>query len=120
MISFRYSTRLVLILSNIVIKFPLSKRGYLQGCNEKRIWNKYKGIAPLAELKWGCMGVVCQKRYATIDTIPECEVDAIKKAIHELDFDNCDLHNFENWGIEDGQYVLLDYGNTPYIASLYK
>lgn len=120
MVSFRYSTRLVLVLNNIVIKFPLSKRGYLQGINEQKIWNKYKGIAPLAELKWMWMGVVCQKRYATVDTIPKYKVDNIKQTIPELNFHNCDLHNFENWGSENGKYILLDYGNNPYIASLYK
>ena len=44
MISFKYSTRLVILLKNIVIKIPLSKRGYLQGLNEKKIWDKYKHL----------------------------------------------------------------------------
>jgi len=42
MISFKYSTRLVIILKNVVIKIPISRRGYLQGINEKMIWDKYK------------------------------------------------------------------------------
>ena len=115
----KYSTRLVIILFDIVIKIPLSRRGYLQGINEKRIWDRYKTIGSLAELKWMCMGIVCQKRYSTIDEIPLCEVYAIKKTIPEFDFDNCDFHNPENWGIDNGQYVLLDYGNNSYVASLY-
>ena len=58
MISFKYSTRLVILLKNIVIKIPLSRRGYLQGLNEKKIWDKYNNINSLAELKWMYLGVM--------------------------------------------------------------
>jgi hypothetical protein len=115
----KYSTRLVIILSKVVIKIPVCKKGFLQGYNERKIWNKYKGIINLAELKWMYCGVVCQKRYNTITEIPETTVHSIKGMIPDFNFDNCDFHNPENWGIHNGQYVLLDYGNNPYIASLY-
>jgi len=122
MISFKLSTRLVIILKNIVIKIPLSKRGYLQGLNEKKIWDKYKDIAPLAELKGVCVGVVCQRRYATLpigELLPNKEVTNIKTLIAEFNFNNCDLYNHENWGIFNKKYILLDYGIDKYVASLY-
>jgi hypothetical protein len=115
----KYSTRLVLIFSSIVIKIPINKKGFLQGYNERKIWNKYKRIINLAELKWMYCGVVCQKRYNTITEIPETTVHSIKGMIPEFNFANCDFFNPENWGIENNKYVLLDYGNNPYIASLY-
>lgn len=120
----KYSTRLVIILNNVVIKIPVSRKGYLQGLHEKKIWDKYNNINSwefnsLAELKWMCMGIVCQKRYDTVSSIPSRVVNRIKSLIHEFDFDNCDLHNHENWGIEGNRYILLDYGINNHIASLY-
>lgn len=115
----KYSTRLVIILKNIVIKIPISRRGYLQGLNEKKIWDKYKGIGLLAELKWICMGIVCQKRYDLIKSIPNQLVNNTKRLIPEFDFDNCDLRSPANWGANGNQYILLDYGINEYIASLY-
>jgi hypothetical protein len=119
MISFKYSTRLVIILYNIVIKIPISKRGYLQGLNEKKIWDKYKRYGLLAELKWMFMGVVCQKRYDTIKSIPTLVVKRIKLKVPEFNFDNCDLHNPQNWGIDGENYILLDYGIDQNISKLY-
>ena len=119
MVSIKYSTRLVIIFNNVVVKIPISRRGFLQGLNEKKIWDKYKNITSLAELKWVCMGVVCQKRYNIAKTIPTDWVIDIKTKIPEFNFDNCDLHNPENWGIDQNKYVLLDYGVNEYIASLY-
>ena len=115
----KYSTRLVIILKNTVIKIPVSRKGYLQGVNEKKIWDKYNDIAPLAELKWTCMGIVCQKRYDTVTSIPKPVVKRIKAKIHEFDFNNCDLYNSDNWGMNGKRYILLDYGVNEYIASLY-
>ena len=120
MISFKYSTRLVVILSNVVIKIPLSRRGYLQGLNEKKIWDKYNNLDLLAELKWVFMGVVCQKRYTAVRSIPDRVVLYAKKAIPEFNIPNCDLYNPENWGKKGNQYILLDYGVNKQIANLYK
>ena len=120
MIGLKYSTRLVILLNNIVIKIPISRRGYLQGLNEKIIWNKYKEYAPLAELKWMFLGIVCQKKYKHIKEIPDEQVRYIKNIITEFDFDNCDLYNYENWAIDNDKYILLDYGINEYIVSLYK
>ncbi len=120
MISFKYSTRLVLIFKDIVIKIPLSRRGYLQGLNEKKIWDKYNSIDLLAELKWMRMGVVCQKRYNIVKSIPRRIVLYTKEVIPEFNITNCDLYNSSNWGIEDDKYILLDYGINKQIANLYK
>ena len=119
MISFKYSTRLVIVFDNVVVKIPLSRRGYLQGLNEKKIWDKYYYLDLLAELKWMCMGIVCQKRYNIAKLIPNGAVEYTKELIPEFDFDNCDLYNPENWGANGNQYILLDYGINKYIASLY-
>ena len=115
----KYSTRIVFLLKNIVIKIPISRRGYLQGLNEKKICNKYNHTNSLAELKWMFMGIVCQKRYNTIESIPNRVVEHNKALMPEFNFDNCDLYNSANWGIEGKKYILLDYGVNEYIASLY-
>jgi hypothetical protein len=119
MISLKYSTRIVILFDNIVIKIPISKRGYLQGLNEKKIWDKYKDIGCLAELKWMYFGIICQKRYNPVKRIPNTKVWHIKELIPEFDFDNCDLHNSKNWGMECKNYILLDYGINKQIANLY-
>ena len=120
MISFKYSTRLVIILKNIVIKIPINRKGYLQGLNEKKIWDKYNSVVYLAELKWMFMGIVCQKKYDTeLLVVPNIVVKRIKSIVKEFDFDNCDLHNSKNWGMEGKEYILLDYGINKHIASLY-
>lgn len=120
MCCFKYSTRLVIIFRLFVIKIPINRKGYLQGLNEKKIWDKYKHKAPLAKLNWMLLGIVCQKTYTIIDDIPQIEVDKIKQLIPEFDFNNCDFWNYENWGKKDKEYILLDYGNSSYVASLYK
>lgn len=120
MISFKYSTRLVILFKNFVIKIPLSKRGYLQGINEKYIWDNYNKVTSLAELKWMCLGIVCQKRYEPVDSIPKRVVKRLKERIILFNFDGCDLYNHENWGKDGKKYILLDYGISRYIADLYK
>lgn len=117
----KYSTRIVLIFNKFVVKIPISKRGYLQGINEKKIWDKYKNDVLLAELKWMFMGIVCQKRYDTnLLAIPTLVVRRIKLQIPEFNFDNCDLHNPENWTMKDNKYILIDYGISLSISKLYK
>jgi len=116
----KYSTRAVIILKNIVIKIPISRRGYLQGLNENAIWNKYYELDLLAELKWMFMGIVCQKRYSITKSIPDRVVLYTKKEIPEFNIPNCDLYNPENWGVENNKYILLDYGINKHIANLYK
>tara|TARA_R110000737_G_scaffold222896_1_gene238022 strand:- start:204 stop:569 length:366 start_codon:yes stop_codon:yes gene_type:complete len=116
----KYSTRLVIIFKNIVVKIPISRKGYLQGLNEKKIWDKYSDVTYLAELKWMWMGIVCQKKYDVVSSVPDSVVISNKKLIPEFDFNNCDLYNPDNWGIDNNIYILLDYGVTAYIASLYK
>jgi hypothetical protein len=119
MISFKYSTRIVIVFDHVVVKIPISRRGYLQGLNEKKIWDKYHKLNLLAELKWMFMGIVCQKRYDSVGSIPNRVVSVIKELMPEFDFDNCDLHNPANWGVDSKRYILLDYGINEYIASLY-
>ena len=67
------------------------------------------------------MGIVIQKRYTEVAFIPIEEVDRIKAIIPEFQFENGDLWNYENWGLDENRnYILLDYGNSEYVASLYK
>jgi len=117
---FKYSTRFVILFKKYVIKIQICRKGFLQGYNEQKIWNKYKHKAVLAELKWMYFGIVCQKRYTNIKEVPQSEVYKIKKLIPEFDFENCDFWNHENWGKDGEKYILLDYGNSSYVASLYK
>jgi hypothetical protein len=118
-LTIKYSTRIVIILNDIVIKIPISRRGYLQSLNEKKVWDKYNKLNLLAELKWFRAGIVCQKKYDLVKSIPDRVVYYTKKEIPEFRFYNCDLHNHKNWGREYGKYILLDYGINEYIASLY-
>ncbi len=115
----RVSTRIVFILRDRVIKIPLSRRGYLQGKNEKVLWNKYKHLNMLGELRWERLGIVCMKRYEPINQVHHLDVFRIKNNIDELNIINCDLHNVKNWGQGDTRHVLIDYGINEYISTLY-
>mgnify|MGYP003660207934 FL=1 len=103
----------------MVLKFPLSRRGYLQSKNEKVIWSKYKYLYHLGVFHWEFLGVVCMKRYEPVEAIPTLTVMLAKSIIQELDIDRCDLYNPENWGIENEQHYLIDYGISQYISTLY-
>ena len=116
----KISTRLAIILSEIVLKFPISRRGFLQSKNEKYIWDKYRNRIVLGELYFEFMGIVCMKRYQSINEIPKSNVLSIKSIIKEFDIDRCDLYNSDNWGKENGRYYLIDYGISQYISTLYK
>ena len=116
----KLSTRLVILLPNIVLKLPLSRRGYLQSKNEKAIWNKYKYLYHLGVFHWEFLGVVCMKRYEPVDEIPKSTVILAKSIIKEFDINRCDLYNSDNWGVEKEQYYLIDYGISQYISTLYK
>jgi hypothetical protein len=119
MIGFKYSTRFVILFNGFVIKIPLSKRGYLQGLNEKYIWDKYKNATSLSKLYFVFFGIVIQKKYAPVKKIPKIVVKRIKQKIPEFNFDNCDLYNYENWGKDGKTYILLDYGINENISKLY-
>ena len=120
MLKIKSSTRLVFILKGVVIKIPLSRRGYLQGKNEKTLWDKFSHLNMLGELRWEKIGIVCMKRYSPLNRIPKGYVNWIKRNIPELNVINCDLHNVKNWG-RDGNSnpILIDYGINEYISTLY-
>ena len=120
MLKIKTSTRLVLILQNIVIKIPLSRRGYLQGKNERYLYKKYKGNGLLGELISEKFGIVIMKTYPQLSRIPDYVVYGIKIEIPELNIRNCDLHNVKNWGKdENSNPILIDYGINEYISTLY-
>jgi hypothetical protein len=116
----KISTRLVILLPRVVLKFPLGRRGYLQSKNERLIWDKYKATHSLGVLYWEFLGIVCMKRYKPIAEVPTTVVVFAKCSIKEFNFDRCDLYNPENWGIENRTYYLIDYGINQYISTLYK
>lgn len=127
MIKIKYSTRLVILIAGIVLKFPLSRRGYLQCKNEKRMWVKYKHLNILGELHWEWNGIICMKRYKPTNVlVSKTEshrfidmVLDVKRMIPEFDIDKCDLYKAENWGKSGDDYVLIDYGINNYISGLY-
>ncbi len=119
-LSIKYSTRLVFLIKDRAYKFPLSRRGYLQGKQESRIWNQYKDTGFFAPLLWERFGIVCQQRIDQLDTLSYDRLRLIRNTVSELNIENCDLHNIENWGIHNNLPVLLDYGINERIASLYK
>jgi len=124
----KYSTRLVFLIGNIVIKIPLSKRGYLQCKNEKRMWDKYKHLNVLGKLYWEWNGIICMKKYKTTNVLINQNeannfidtVVGVKHLIPEFDIDKCDLYRAENWGIDGDDYVLIDYGINEEISKLYE
>jgi hypothetical protein len=65
----KISTRLVFLIGNRVYKFPLSRRGFLQCKNEKKMWDKYSHTGILGKLHWERFGVVCMKRYPKANRI---------------------------------------------------
>jgi hypothetical protein len=122
----RYSTRLVLLLGKIVIKIPLSKRGYLQSKNEKRMWSKYKNLNILGKLYWEWNGIICMRKYKPtnvfLNDIDHNFVDmvvGVKHMIPEFDIDKCDLYRVENWGMSGDDYILIDYGINEEVSNLY-
>jgi hypothetical protein len=123
----RYSTRIVFILGKIVIKIPVSKRGYLQCKNEKRMWDKYKHLNILGKLHWERMGIVCMKRYKESNVLASKAeahrfIDVVlttKKSIPEFDIERCDLYRAENWGMDGRDYVLIDYGISEEVSKMY-
>ena len=52
----KYSTRIVLLFKNIVIKIPINRKGYLQGLNENNIWNKYNSNRTTSRVEMGMYG----------------------------------------------------------------
>jgi hypothetical protein len=124
----KYSTRLVFLIGNIVIKIPLSKRGYLQCKNEKRMWDKYKHLNVLGKLYWEWNGIICMKKYKPTNVLINQNeannfidtVVGVKHLIPEFDIDRCDLYRAENWGIDGDDYVLIDYGINEEISKLYE
>jgi hypothetical protein len=124
----KYSTRLVFLIGNIVIKIPLSKRGYLQCKNEKKMWNKYKHLNILGKLYWEFFGIICMKKYKSTNVLINENVAhdfidtvvGLKHMIPEFDIDRCDLYRPDNWGIDVDGYVLIDYGINEEISKLYE
>tara|TARA_Y100001972_G_C7392956_1_gene205016 strand:+ start:86 stop:460 length:375 start_codon:yes stop_codon:yes gene_type:complete len=116
----KISTRIVFLTKDRAYKFPISRRGYLQGKQESYIWNKYKDTKFFAPLIWECLGIVCQERVSTIDKISDTRLEQIRNTISELKIENCDLHNVENWGLYNNKQVLLDYGINERISNMYK
>jgi hypothetical protein len=115
----KISTRLVFIFPKIVLKFPLSFRGFLQSKNEKYLFDKYAPNDYLGKLYWEKFGVVCMKKYKKCKEIPSEKVFEIKQIIPELNIKNCDLHNCKNWGLNKDVYILLDYGINEEISKMY-
>ena len=115
----KISTRVVFIFNKFVLKFPIDKRGYLQGKNEYKMFHKYKHLDVLGKLYWEKFGIVCMKRYKSIDDIKASKVFNTKDLIPEFNFGNCDLFNHENWGELDNINYLIDYGIDESISKMY-
>jgi hypothetical protein len=116
----KISTRVVFVFKKFVIKFPIDKRGYLQGKNEKKMWDKYGHTNILGKLIWERFGIVCMKRYPIANRIPNYVVACAKDYIPEFDIDRCDLYKIENWGKdENSNPILIDYGINEDISKMY-
>lgn len=121
MIRIKISKRLALVGFKKVIKIPLSKRGYLQGKNEAKLYKKYRGLHLLGRIYWEFFGIVCMEKYEVAKEITEYEVASLKYYIAPLSIDNCDLHNPKNWGYDKyDNLLLIDYGINEEISKLYR
>ena len=116
----KISTRLVLVIGEVAIKFPLGRRGYLQGKNEKDLYSRYAETGMLAPLLWERFGITCLQRCDMAPSLPEEAILEIKRRIPELDIKRCDLYNIDNWGTRGGKPILIDYGVSEYISTLYR
>jgi hypothetical protein len=116
----KLSTRLVFLIGKRVYKFPLSRRGYLQCKNEKKMWDSYNHTGVLGNLIWERFGIICMQRYIQCTEISDELVKFVKDKIPEFDIERCDLYNYKNWGTEDNRIYLIDYGISQYISTLYK
>lgn len=124
----RYSTRVVILIFGMAIKIPVSKRGWVQCKNERRMWEKYKHLNVLGTLHWEFGGIVCMKRYKEAKVLESTKVahrfiDTVletKRRIPEFDIERCDLYRAENWGMEGERYVLIDYGINEEVSNMYQ
>ena len=114
----RFSTRLVFLIGNYAVKIPIDRRGWLQGINERELWNKYKS-SNLVPLVWGLGGIVCQRRAQSLPEFKDDYAILLKQQIPELDIDNCDLYCPANWGKYNDSVVLIDYGIDENISKMY-
>ena len=119
MIRFKVSTRVVVITKYKVYKIPIDYRGWLQGINERIIWDKYQDLYCLAPLIWSFGGIVCMQRVEPVEKISNEMVMSVKRLITPLNIPYCDLYNPENWGKHFGKIVLLDYGINERISKMY-
>ena len=115
----KVSTRLVIVIGHYAIKIPLDKRGWLQGINEAYLWRKYKDQAKLVPVVWSGFGVVVQRRAYPLKEFKMKYAEILKREIWELNVTYCDLHNPKNWGVYKGNVVLLDYGITEQVSTMY-
>jgi len=115
----RISTRLVLLTPRRAYKIPLDRRGWLQGRNERRIWDQYQGTNYLAPLLWSCGGFICMERVDPADQVSGWDRMKVRRAVPPLACRNGDLHRVENWGKHQGRTVLLDYGISSRVAAMY-
>jgi len=119
MIRIHISTRVVFLVARWAVKIPVDRRGWLQGLNERILWNQYKTKNCFAPLLFSVGGIVIQKRVEQFTGSVDEYAIKIKRQIPELNIANCDLHKWENWGWNDGDVVLLDYGITEQVSTMY-
>ena len=115
----RISSRIVFLTPNRVYKIPVNRRGWLQGLNERKAWERYKHTKRLAPLLWGFGGFVCMVRVTQIEFVAQHHIKVLKQLIPALNIERCDLYNPANWGYYNNQTVLLDYGISAKVAAMY-
>ena len=115
----RISSRVVILTPQRVYKFPVNRRGWLQGINERAAWDEHKESGYLAPLIWSFGGVVCMQRVRPTQYVPPQMVLNVKMQIPALNIANCDLWNVANWGEYQNRRVLLDYGISEQVAAMY-
>lgn len=115
----RISTRLVVLTPRRAYKIPIDRRGWLQGRNERRIWDQYQQTNNLAPLLWSWGGLVCMERVQPLHELTDWDRMKVRREVPPLACRNGDLHRVANWGKYQGRTVLLDYGISSRVAAMY-
>ena len=115
----KLSTRLVIITRFYAVKIPIDLRGWMQGRNEVKLWSKYGHRERFVPLIWSIGGIVCQPKVPLYTGKIWSHATSIKNRIPELNIGNCDLYCQENWGVYEGEVMLLDYGISHRVSKMY-
>ena len=121
MIRFGSST-IVFLIGKWAIKIPVNKCGVEQSYQEIKTWNKYKS-KPFNKIiyKLGVITIHQRANSFELDLFNDFrnKIFEFEQIYPELKFKRGDIYRHENWGIVDGEFVIIDYGLNIDIENKY-